>query len=400
MTAPGLLETLTKSASAHAPDASPTGLRAHPVGSGRRRMWELRTTVAGLLPGHRVGTCGHRVIPGRAPAIWQHRDTGTHYYGGVRHCGAIWVCPYCAARVSRIRSEELRVGVEHAQEDGLIVTFLTFTAQHRPGHALRWLVDAATRAHRRMRGSRAWRRWAAAAGYRGSVRNLEVTWGAETGWHPHIHALWMTDHPLTDVLTAELRVLYATAAAREGLYVDEDAGLYIAPIHAHIEDYLAKLTRQTWAPADEVAAGTCKLAHAGRLMPLQIAAAAGVATDLVERDRYTRLWREYARAYRGRRQLYWSRGLRQLLRLGVELTDSEVTNQQTEDGVEVYVFTPRVWVRLRDSRRRLALLEAADAGGLPAIHALVTRYMGDGRVPGGGTEGWAPGTVVAWGVVG
>ena len=390
-----LLELLTKSASARAVETSSTGSVDAPAFSGRRRIWQLRALITDLTPGHRVGACGYRPIPGRAPAIYRHRETGHHFFGGVRHCGSIWVCPYCAARVGHTRAAELRLGIGHATEDGLSVTLLTFTAQHRVTHALKWLLGAATRTQRRLRGSRRWRTWAAAAGYRGAVRNLEVTWGAGTGWHPHIHALYVTDHPLSIESIATLRALYEAAAAVEGLYAGA-AGLTVTRGHAALGDYLTKLGRRRWGPAEEVAGSGLKQGHAGRLLPMQLAEMAGAATDPAERACYTRLWRQYVRAYHGRRQLFWSRGLRRLLRLGTELTDADIVDEQTEAAVEVYVFAPRAWARARDSRRRLVLLEAADREGLEGIQAAVEQYMrGVPRV-----DDWAPGTVAAWGVTG
>ncbi len=390
-----LLELLTKSASAGVPSESPTGSVDSPIFPGRRRTWELRALITDLTPGHRVGTCGYRPIPGRAPAIYRHRETGHHFFGGVRHCGAIWVCPYCASRVSRTRSEELRLGIEHAREDGLTVSLLTFTVQHHAGQSLEWLLGAATRTQRRLRGSRRWRAWAAAAGYRGAVRNLEVTYGEDTGWHPHIHAIYVTDASLTPASVAELRALYGAAATREGLYVGA-AGLMMTDGRAELAAYLTKLGRSHWGPADEVAGGARKQGHPGRLMPMQLAEMAGAATDPAERARYTRLWREYVRAYHGRRQLFWSRGLRRLLRLGRELTDADIVDEQTEEAVEVYVFAPRSWARVRDSRRRLVLLEAADREGLEGIQTALEQYMRG--VPRG--DDWAPGTAAAWGATG
>lgn len=350
--------------------------------------------MAQMTPGHRVASCGHAVIPGRAPAIYRRAETGQHFFGGVRSCGAVWVCPYCAVRVGAHRAEELRRGITAARKRGLSVTLLTFTAQHYRHQRLPWLLGAATRAHRRMRGSRAWRSWAARAGYTGSVRNLEVTYGAGTGWHPHIHALWFSEHALSPALIRDLRILYSAAAEKEGLYTDSAAGLVASNAPARIEGYLNKLGKQSWAGPEELTLSALKKAREGqRLSPFDLARAYQSAADADQAKYYRRLWGTYLRAFKRHKQLFWSRGLRALLGLQKELTDAQAANLEQSEAAPIFTFSRRIWGHLRAGMTRLRLLEAVDTGGLEGLVLLLRSILGTDWDTGGGD--WAPG--LAWG---
>lgn len=383
------LEVQTKSASTTGIQSSPTEF----PDARRRRTWELRATVTGMLPGHRVGSCGHRVIPGRAPAIYRRAEAGQYFYGGVQSCGAVWVCPYCAVRIGSHRADELRRGLVHAHEQGLSVTLLTFTAQHHRGQQLSWLLDAMTRVLRRLKSGRAWQAWAKRAGYVGQVRNIEVTYGAETSWHPHVHALWFLERSISVQDEVELHRLYAAAAVAEGLYTDPIAGLVMSSAPERIEGYLTKIGKKSWAGPEELALAGLKRARAGqRFSPFDLVRAYQTADNPEQAGYYRRLWRTYARAFKGRRQLYWSRGLRARLGLVKELTDEEAANIQTKEAALVITFTPAVWARLKRGLARLRLLEAAERGGLAAILLELRVILGPDWEPG---EGWAPG--IPWG---
>jgi hypothetical protein len=81
------------------------------------------------------------------------------------------------------------------------------------------------------------------------------------------------------------------------------------------------------------------------------------------------LFREYALAFKGARQLTWSRGLK--ARFGLDdVDDAELT--EAEPPAEIVAFVHERVVRRLASRKMLpALLEVAEAGGTAAIEAFV-----------------------------
>ena len=77
------------------------------------------------------------------------------------------------------------------------------------------------------------------------------------------------------------------------------------------------------------------------------------------------IWREYALAFRGRRQLVWSPGLKARFSIG-ETTDDEAAAEVDPAPPAAEVL--RAWAGAGDRwrsarRRRVALVQAAEAGG-------------------------------------
>lgn len=85
-----------------------------------------------------------------------------------------------------------------------------------------------------------------------------------------------------------------------------------------------------------------------------------------------RLFTEYAREFKGRNQLLWSRGLRDLLALGQEATDEELAASQDEDASLFAEIPLNVWRIILKADRRGELLEVCRMG-----HDALFDYMTD-----------------------
>lgn len=376
------LGNLTKSAS---------GSSQTQPGARRRDRWEIERAIGFLLPGERVRQCGKRAVPGKQPAL-KVDPKGGAFYGNVRACGSVWLCPYCAAKVGRARVAELRRGVDAARSRGLHVTLATFTVGHKATDHLRGLVGELTGALRWWRSGRQWSALAERMGYVGSVRNLEVTWGEGTGWHPHAHALLFTRHALTAADLEELSRRWADAVARMGGYASAAVGLHLTDADNDVAGYLSKAERELygeigaadgrrgWGAAEELAYWHTKRSRSGeRFTPWQLVRGL-VATGWAEyADRFV----EYAEAFRGRRQLYWSKGLRDLLGLGVEATDAELADAEGE-AETVYVFTDDEWRAVVRADARWDALAVFEAEGIGAFRAFVLELVT------GATPKWLP----------
>ena len=358
------LDTLTKSASISSETRS----------ASRWTRFNLQGVIADVLPQHRCVVCGEKAVPNRVPALYEGADGG-YFYGNVRACGSVWVCPYCAAKVGGRRAAELRTGIENAKAAGLAVSFLTFTVSHHAGQSLAELLDGYTRAMRRMRNGRAWQAFARQVGYVGSVRNLEVTWGERTGWHPHGHALWFTARPLNALEQAWVFMRWQAAAAAEGLTAGR-RGFDVTTADAAVSGYLTKLGTASWAAPEELTMQHYKRGRGTRFAPFDLARGFGETGDLELADRF----REYANAFHGRRQLYWSRGLRDLLGVGAEAADEEVANAHEDVARVVYAFTEQEWRTVARGRYQLLLLDAVVRGGYEGFYALLCDVMGYGSV--------------------
>ena len=79
-------------------------------------------------------------------------------------------------------------------------------------------------------------------------------------------------------------------------------------------------------------------------------------------ERFADLYREYFRSFHGKKQLVWSRGLRDRLALAPELTDEEAATSQDELDELLSMIPAKLWEYIRKNNFRGKLLEAANLG--------------------------------------
>ena len=78
-------------------------------------------------------------------------------------------------------------------------------------------------------------------------------------------------------------------------------------------------------------------------------------------ERAGKLFQVYAKAFHGRRQLYWSNGLRDLLGLSRELTDEELAAKAEDERASVLAtITVAQWRAIRRFHQEAHLLTVAE----------------------------------------
>ncbi|WP_457204113.1 hypothetical protein [Nocardioides sp. HB32] len=328
---------------------------------------------------------------------------------GVQTCGSVWACSVCSEKINAGRQHELQNAIESWQAAGGGVLFGTVTMRHTRGMRLADMLDAIAPAwNRTTSGSSGWNGTKAKKdgtqtdigdkrrfGIHGVIRLLEVKHG-ENGWHPHIHFLVFLDRPVSPSqwhpnglmhprelldLQGRLYARWEAALAREGYSVLEHVGIDLRPVSsaAAVADYFAKGTyaASPGRAAYELTGSQSKRQGKGGRTPFEVLRdlVAGVDTatgevvgDLsqsIDQDRA--VWREWEDASKGRRQMTWSHGLRQLLAdLGavdeVEKTDEQLAEETPEDSVCVARIDAESWKAGRFWMVLPGLLEAAEAG--------------------------------------
>lgn len=356
------LGTLTKSATT-SPDK--TGSAA------RRRRYELQKTAADLLPGHRVCGCGWRPIQGGQLGI-SRRGT-KHFISHAAVCGSVWSCPVCAAKIASTRSDELRAAVDAWTAQGGAVWLLTLTIDHTAKDDLHNLLKRFTQAMSKLWAGRWSKVWRLEHGQVGIVRNLEVTWGLSNGWHPHCHALLFVSAD-ADPTAAEhdIKHRWQQVAARFGFSVSLQRGARIDAPDDDLADYLAKYaskadTGSSWGFAEELTWSNIKVARGARFTPFTLLA----ACDSSDVGAAPALFQEYADAFKGRRQLYWSRGLRAFLGLTKELSDEDVAHAHDEQSVFVTAISTDIFCYIKARGLLCDLLDVADDDGLEGINGFI-----------------------------
>jgi hypothetical protein len=304
---------------------------------------------------YRVSLCQRGVNDGRTPSggieVWSSPDALRAEYRGIQTCGSVWQCPVCSPKVARERVGEICQAMQlwqngHKGERGAIL-FGTFTYQHDRARAgrgqLAEQLAAFSKALSQLKGSRPYRELLETVGYKGSIRGLETTVGELNGWHNHTHEIIFVDEGAVPRALRRVRKLWARK-----LIACDMAGLgqFDAPLERRKKlrdlltrcyviqpgnkatEYVAKFGREPegkrgrWGLASELArshlkggASSGKSADAaGSALPARCDHASPweLLNDALDGDAMSAdLFREYGEAFHGKRQLFWSRGLRE-----------------------------------------------------------------------------------------
>jgi hypothetical protein len=319
------------------------------------------------MPTERVSVCLRRPIPGAAfvSVLYSPRQKAAHF-GGLQVCGSVWMCAVCAARISEVRRVELTAATKAW---GGQIVLATFTLQHKRSDGLEGLLADLQGAVRKMRSGRAWMSFQERYGVAGSIRALEVTDGFN-GFHPHQHVLFFVAGGIDlDAFERELRDRWGASVDKVGRYASPRWGLNVKAATADIAAYVAKWGHEPkWTTAHELAKSISKRGRADRLTMMDLLESYVVLGDLAAGER----WREYALAFKGKKQLVYSKGLRALLGLiAEEKTDEEIVEERIEDAVALALLDMKAWRVVLANDARGELLDVASSGDPAAVRSFL-----------------------------
>lgn len=340
--------------------------------------WALQATARKVLDhDKRLSRCCRWLLGGQAQVI--RAETGQCSYGGVETCGSVWRCPICASKIAQRRRAELAQLVDRHVENGGSVALVTRTFPHTAWDRLEVVLDKFRDAEQRFKAGRAWQELRKMVGLVGTVRALEVTYG-ENGFHPHGHELWLIDcdewkedREYREDVQDMSRALWARVCERAGLPLPGwEVGLTIQGGRRAVE-YVAKFGEETggssWGIEDELTKLHTKKGRGKGLTPWDLLRLVLEGDEEQARDA-SALFKEYAAAFRGRRQLWWSQGLREVFGLGDELTDEELA-QQAAEGFVLGDICFEDWRRIVRADAQFAVLQAAQESGWPGVVAVL-----------------------------
>lgn len=341
----------------------------------RETLWEVSTRKG-------VRHCGKTPVSGGVTTALDMRGKGSHL--GLMHCGLIWVCPVCSAKIRAVRADTLAEGSAAWCEAGHAVALVTLTIRHYARERLRDLVKKVAAAWRRAFTGRPWKTMQDRYGITGYARAMEVTHGEANGWHVHFHVLMFTERRWSqdraDAFRGEAAARWADACQAVGAYRPSDErGVRVDVLGkgadpSDMARYVMK-GQDGKRAAFELADPDTKRGKHGHRTPFEILAAFVATADADDLD----LWHAYEEAMTGQRALVWSRGMRDRLAELVELddrTDAEIVEEEAEGMLPVALIPAETWKGhvVRHRGRALALLHAAEDGGQPALRALVASW--------------------------
>lgn len=289
----------------------------------RTERYACQSVSRKALPKERVSMC-LRSRNGDYVSVHRHRATNKSFYGGLMVCGSVWTCPVCAAKISEKRRSELDHAFTSHKNDNGKIAMLTLTFSHNRFDDLADIIYKFGQATQKFMSGKAYQNIRNELGLIGRVRVYEVTYGSN-GFHPHAHiALFYTND--VDLIKMRIKMfeLWEKACLKIGLSTNFEHGLNLQSSE-HAEDYLSK--HGTWSLEQELSKSHIKKAKNGSLSPfdfLRIYLTTG-------EQKYIKLFQEYAKCFKGKRQIQWSQGLKKRFILE-EKTDEELSKEKLEEA--------------------------------------------------------------------
>jgi hypothetical protein len=281
-------------------------------------------------------------------------------------CGSVWVCPVCASKITEKRRIELAEALETTKANGGSALLLTLTVPHYGHHNVKNVLDGLSTAYGKFTNRKGFKRSAEILGVFGRVRTLEVTYGPN-GWHPHLHVLLFTSAPVRpgvlNLVKSSLLDQWQSACVASGLPEPNKHGLSLDD-GSKAAQYVSK-----WGLDHEMTKGHMKTGRQNdHLSPF------GLLDLHIDRDSAQTpfqkeiaplagfLFYEYAKAFKGKRQLVWSAGLRDLLHLDAEKTDEELAESHDQDATLFAQIPLEMWKVILQEDKRGEVLEVCRQG--------------------------------------
>ena len=183
----------------------------------------------------------------------------------------------------------------------------------------------------------------------GHITATEVTHGANC-WHPHYH-IFLFFKSMIDVnsLRDFLATCWQNCCKKSGLKVPSAQHGCDLRGGKYADKYVTK-----WGLADEVTKGHIKKGSTDNATPWDLLR---LSEQGCEKSGY--LFQVFASAFKGKRQLFWSRGLKSLLNVDVK-EDVALAQVTEKNSIEVDVLALQLWSLLLRYKSRAQYLSAKE----------------------------------------
>ena len=317
----------------------------------RAERWALKAVVNLLFPTSSTSKCSRWNIPYQSVRILKNPEYQKAHYGGLERCGSVWWCPLCASKIAERRRAELVSAVATARAMGWQVLLMTCTVPHGIGDDVNDIKDKMLKAWRKMIDSRAGKDMKKLLKIEGTIRAFEVTYGCN-GFHPHFHILIFAQNDFTtQSFQSGFYPLWLNACVKVGLPPpSESHGLHVDD-GSRAERYVTK-----WGLEDEMTKSHLKTSRSDKgQTPWDF------LRDVLKTnsERSKGLFRVYANAFKGSRQLYWSNGLKAKLGV-VDVSDEELAIAEEENSNILSELTLEQWQVILSTKNEASLLDLAE----------------------------------------
>lgn len=322
------------------------------------------------MPKHRVANCLRSRQGGKQVQVLMSRKHKSASYSGLQTCGSVWVCAVCAAKIVERRRVEIAQAKAAHEALGGFLLLLTLTCPHYMRDNLAQLLANQAKALKFFNQDFSARKVFKEMGCIGQIRALETTHGRlsdqNNGWHPHYHVLLFAglegvsvtpDEAQRKDWAARLYLRWAACCERAGLGTPSyEHGLKLDN-GEKADKYVAK-----WGLEDEMTKGHTKTAINGET-PFDLLRA---LLDDENDDQAKALFIEFAEAFHGKRQLYWSTGLKKRYGIG-EASDEELAAKAEDNAYLLGTITTEQWRDVLRAEAVCLVLQLAEGGGWDAV---------------------------------
>ena len=319
----------------------------------RYDRYTLQSLSRKVLPTERVSKCLRYVNNRSHVEVWKHLKTEKAFYNGLLVCGSVWHCPICAAKISERRKLELNQAFDTHKNNGGKIAHLVLTFSHSRDDSLSLILDKFLKAITKFRSGKRYDSLSKKLGMIGSIRVFEVTYSDSNGFHPHVHiAILYNKKCSLKRVEAEMTELWLNACNKFGLTGKEGIALRLQN-GDNADDYLSK-----WSLESELSKSHIKKGKDNSLTPFDFLRKYRETED----KRYLALFKEYADTFKGKRQIFWSPGLKKQF-LIEDKKDEEIAKEKTELADLLGLITYDEWKVIRKNDDRADLLDLTEKVG-------------------------------------
>jgi plasmid rolling circle replication initiator protein Rep len=335
----------------------------------KERAGEILYTPNSKKQDFRVCNCGKLRIDKELPVdVRYDADKNRASFGNLQYCGSVWTCPDCSKKVSLAKKELIAQAVTSANAKGLHVAMLTLTIPHYLGDDLKDLLTKMKKAKNYLFTNRNSREWFAQQfPITGEITATEVKYSDRNGFHPHLHILLFLDreYQREDIqrIEGEIYDFWAEKCVKRGLG---------KPSRKHGVDLkMEKTGEQTfasyiakWGLASELTQSHMKIGKRNMSSLTMWEVLELAQMEASTKDKYSHIFRTYAKAFKGARQIRPSNGLLELLGLKNIEDDEELANQKEEESSQIYdalSLSDQDWWTLCYHKKRVEFLELVES---------------------------------------
>lgn len=283
-------------------------------------------------------------------------STKKAHFGNVIRCGSVWVCPVCAKKITEKRRSELAI-INQRWKNGITIyspveqpkqfigpprfleehvkgyTYLiTLTNPHYAQDRLSTLREKQKEAMKKFFSDRKGRYiFDHMLGKRFHITNYEVTYGSN-GWHPHHHILVFSDKYLSIHEFSSLHEVMAdhwrASLAAVGIRKLKEQEKFIAcdfQDGTYADQYVGK-----WGIEHEMTKGHVKKGRE-TFTPFDLLRLSEQDNPIFENKLPSKLFQEFAIAFKGARQLMFSRGLKHAFAIK-EISDDQIADSTLDEA--------------------------------------------------------------------